>query len=184
RILAATHEDLGELIRCGAFRQDFYYRLCSIQIRTPSLREQLDAAPEERRAFVLHLAEKVAGPVEAEVLATEVEAWIDEHMPPDYAWPGNVRELEQCVRNVLVHRSYRPIELAREEDEDIARLINEGQLPAEDVLARYVNVVKAKSGSVREAARRLGIDRRAVSARLDPELLERLVRQQKERDGD
>ncbi len=51
------------------------------------------------------------------------------------------------------------------------------------MLARYMNVVRAKTGSVREAARRLKVDRRALAARLDPELVERLMRQRKERDG-
>src|SRR5262249_38224372 len=37
-------------------------------------------------------------------------AWIEKELGPDYGWPGNVRELEQCVRNVLVRKRYRPAE--------------------------------------------------------------------------
>ena len=183
RVVAATHQDLAERIRSRAFRQDFYYRLCSIQIRTPSLREQLDAAPEERRALVLHIAEKVAGAAEAEGLAGEVEAWIDANLPPDYAWPGNVRELEQCVRNVLVRNSYRPLDLAGELGEDIAHDVNEGNVSEEELLARYTNKVHAKTGSVRETARRLGIDRRTVAARVDHALAAKLARRRSGRDG-
>ena len=39
----------------------------------------------------------------------EVEEWIAKHLPADYAWPGNYRELEQCVRNVIIRRSYQPL---------------------------------------------------------------------------
>ena len=44
---------------------------------------------------------------------TEVEAWIESEIGLDYLWPGNVRELEQCVRNVLVRGSYRPLQLGK-----------------------------------------------------------------------
>ena len=95
----------------GDFRLDFFMRICVDRIHTPSLREMLDAAPGERRGLVHHIAEKAAGPDEADELTAEVEAWIDAKLAPDYAWPGNVRELEQCVRRRLVHHSCRPVEL-------------------------------------------------------------------------
>lgn len=47
KIIAATNRDLAAEIRTGRFREDFYYRLCSDQITTPSLREQMDASADE-----------------------------------------------------------------------------------------------------------------------------------------
>ena len=46
KLMAATHRDLPSEIRAGRFREDLYYRLCADQIRTPSLREQIDDTPE------------------------------------------------------------------------------------------------------------------------------------------
>jgi transcriptional regulator with GAF, ATPase, and Fis domain len=46
-------------------------------------------------------------------LLPEVEQWIETYIPRDYRWPGNYRELEQCVRNIVIRRSYRPLEQHR-----------------------------------------------------------------------
>ncbi len=56
KIIAATNRDLPAEIRAGRFREDFYYRLCSDQLATPSLRQQLDAAPGELTTLVEHIA--------------------------------------------------------------------------------------------------------------------------------
>ncbi len=96
-------------IEAGRFRTDFYYRLCSDLITTPSLREQLDGSPQDLRDLVLFITRRIAGEQEeAEGLAGEVEAWIRTHLGADYPWPGNFRELEQCVRNVMIRKEYHP----------------------------------------------------------------------------
>ncbi len=60
----------------GRFRADFYYRLCSDMITTPSLAEQLRDRPEDRHNLVLFIARRIVEE-EAEELADEVVAWID-----------------------------------------------------------------------------------------------------------
>src|SRR4030095_10393718 len=107
KLIAATNRDLSQAMQDGHFREDFYYRLCSDLIVTPSLQEQLRESPEVLRELLLFIARRVAG-VEAEALAEEVETWIVQHLSRDYEWAGNIRELEQCVRNVLVRKEYRP----------------------------------------------------------------------------
>jgi transcriptional regulator of acetoin/glycerol metabolism len=175
KLIAATHRDLAALMRAGRFREDLYYRICADHVTTPSLREQLDDAPGERRVLVRFIAEKVAGPTEADALADEVEAWIDRHLPAGYAWSGNVRELEQCVRSVLVRRAYRPPARDGGDDADaLARDFLEGRLSADAMARRYLTIVHAQTGSYSETARRLGVDRRTVAARVDRELLARL----------
>ena len=108
KIIAATNRDLPREMEAGRFREDFYYRLCSDLIVTPSLADQLRDAPDERRALVAFIARRVAGDSEAESLADETVRWIDAHLGDAYRWPGNVRELEQCVRNVMIRGEYRP----------------------------------------------------------------------------
>jgi DNA-binding NtrC family response regulator len=180
KLIAATHRNLADLMQGGTFRLDLYMRICADRIRTPSLREMLDAAPGERRTLVRHLAEKATSPAEAEELTDEVEAWIDAKLPADYGWPGNVRELEQCVRARLVHHSCRPIEILAatrpdRADDRFARDFREGLLTAAQVMAYYTTVVRSKSGSVRETARRLELDRRIVTENIDDALLAQLI---------
>ncbi len=100
KLIAATNRDLGADIQKGRFREDLYYRLCSDQITTPSLAEQIAGARQVLPEVIVYLARRVAGPESGE-LASEVTAWIARNLEPDYAWPGNYRELEQCIKNVL-----------------------------------------------------------------------------------
>jgi transcriptional regulator with GAF, ATPase, and Fis domain len=138
KLIAATNRDLAAEMRAGRFREDLYYRLCSDLIVTPSLRDQLRDAPEELRNLVLFVSERVVGAEGAAELADEVLACVGRDLGPDYPWPGNVRELEQCVRNVLVRKEYRPPATAqRAPAGDLAAELGEGSLTAEELLRRY-----------------------------------------------
>src|SRR5262249_35338847 len=103
KLIAATNRDLPADIRKGRFREDLYYRLCSDQITTPSLAEQVAGSGHVLEELVVYMSRKVAG-AEAEELAVEVVVWIDRNLGRDYPWPGNYRELEQCIKNVLIRR--------------------------------------------------------------------------------
>jgi hypothetical protein len=172
KIIAATNRDLVEERSAGRFRSDLYYRLCADVIRTPTLREQLADSPEDLTHLVELLCARIVGETEAVALGREVQSWIEKELGPTYAWPGNVRELEQCVRNVLVRGEYRP-EHVRPSG-DLGSELERGELTAEELLSRYCTLVYAQTGSYEEAARRLGLDRRTVKAKVDLELLERM----------
>ena len=142
---------------------DFYYRLCSDIITTPSLAEQLRESPDELPNLILFLARRLVGDGEADALADEVRAWIEEHLGPTYPWPGNVRELEQCVRNVFIRREYRPPTVCDGHPEgQLAAALRAGQLTADQLLARYCALVYAETRNYQETARHLGLDRRTV----------------------
>ncbi len=168
KVIAATNRDLAAEIRSGRFREDFYYRLCSDLIHTPSLREQLDDAPGDLAELVAHVTRRLLGDEEGELFAREAVNWIESHLGGDYAWPGNFRELEQCVRNLLVRGEYRPLLTAEAGGgaEDWNTLLANGKLTAEEVLRRYTRQVHAQAKTVEETARRLDLDRRTVKARL------------------
>jgi len=173
KLIAATNRDLSRAMQAGLFREDFYYRLCSDLIMTPSLQEQLREAPEVLRELLVFIARRVVGD-EAETLADEVEAWILQHLGRDYPWPGNIRELEQCVRNVLVRQEYRPFQpRTLSAHEEFARAFSNGTLTADELLRRYCTLVYSQTGSYEETARRLQLDRRTVKSKIDPALLER-----------
>ena len=175
KIIAATNRDPAEEMQAGRFRQDLYYRLCSDLIVTPSLREQIEGSPEQLHNLLLFITRRVAGADEADSLAAEVTEWIETHLDPDYAWPGNVRELEQCVRNILVRRTYQPSAAQTPKPrEAFLDAVRAGRLTADDVLRGYCTLVYAETGSYVETARRLGRDRRTVKDRVDSDFLKTL----------
>ncbi len=175
KLIAATNRDLAAEMRAGRFRADLYYRLCSDLVVTPSLRDQLRDAPDELRNLVLFVSERVVGAADAPELTDEVMACIERDLGPDYPWPGNVRELEQCARNVLVRKRYRPPAApAQAADDGLAAALQAGGITARDLLSRYCTTVYARTGSYQETARRLALDRRTVKQHIDPDLLERL----------
>jgi DNA-binding NtrC family response regulator len=119
------------------------------------------------RELVIYMARKVAG-AEAEDLASEAVAWVEQNLGSGYSWPGNYRELEQCVRNVLIRRDYKPSAQPSPSSEDeLAREFRAGQLTAEQLLSRYCAYVYSQTGSYEETARRLQLDRRTVKAKVD-----------------
>ena len=175
KLIAATNRDLSHEIERGGFREDLYYRLCADVIHTPTLREQIADSPGELPGLLSIITRRIVGEEEAPALAREVEAFVLRHLRPGYPWPGNVRELEQCVRNVLVRGHYSPADFHQSHGgQELAALLEEGLLSADELLRRYCTHVYAATGSYEEAGRRLGLDRRTVKAKLDPELLERI----------
>ena len=108
KVIAATNRDLGAEMQAGHFREDLYYRLCSDRIETPSLRDQIADHPEDLHNLVLVIARRLFA-TEGDEIAASVEEWIHSHLGAEYEWPGNIRELEQCVRNLVIRGSYRPM---------------------------------------------------------------------------
>ncbi len=92
RIVAATHRDLGQMIRQGLFREDLYYRLNVVPIRLPPLRERSEDIPELIRHFL--------NQVVAEGLPSKTFDSIAMERLVAHRWPGNVRELENLVRRL------------------------------------------------------------------------------------
>ncbi len=167
KIVAATHRNLPEEILAGRFREDFYFRLCSDQLTTPSLRAQLDDSPADLLTHVTHMTARLLEPEEVERFSRRAVAWIESNLGGNYPWPGNVRELEQCVRSLVLRGHYRPaVGLSGASGDDWISELRAGRMTAEDVLRRYTRLVHAQAGTVEETARRLDLDRRTVKARL------------------
>ena len=167
KVIAATHRDLAADIAAGAFRADLFYRLSGDIIRTPPLREQVAGDSAELARLVRFVAGRVAGEAAADSLAGEVLDCVGRDLGEGYGWPGNFRELEQCVRNVLVRRCYRPdAGGGGSRGDDWLADAAAGRLTADALLDRYVAHVHARRGSHVATAAALGLDRRTVKARL------------------
>ncbi|MBA4283910.1 MAG: sigma-54-dependent Fis family transcriptional regulator [Xanthomonadaceae bacterium] len=95
RVISATHKDLGALTAAGSFRQDLYYRLNVIEVRTPSLRDRQDDIPLLADAILARLA-RANGLDSAPRLDASALARLR-----DYPFPGNVRELENVLERAV-----------------------------------------------------------------------------------
>jgi DNA-binding NtrC family response regulator len=95
RVIAATHQNLAEMVTRGEFREDLFYRLNVIPISIPPLRERgrdvIELAGHFLRTFCEENHRKIAG------LTREAEERL-----LSYSWPGNVRELENCIERAVV----------------------------------------------------------------------------------
>ena len=105
RIIAATHQDLEELVRSGEFREDLFHRLNVIRIHIPNLSERRQDIPRLMQHFFQRAAEELGG--EPKVLLPETEQFL-----VNLDWPGNVRQLENTCRWITVMASGREVHLA------------------------------------------------------------------------
>lgn len=116
RVLAASNQNLGELVKRGVFRSDLYYRLNVIPLTAPPLRERR----EDIRILVAHFIEEFRPRVGKKINGVSAELI---RRFEEYHWPGNVRELKNFVeygvqfcregmltRELMAHRFEEPLE--------------------------------------------------------------------------
>jgi DNA-binding NtrC family response regulator len=95
RVIAATNKDLLELVQQARFREDLYYRLSTVPIRVPALRDRKEDIPLLFRKFVVDFAERYkTTPVQLDEAARERLI--------SYTWPGNIRELKNIAEQISV----------------------------------------------------------------------------------
>jgi DNA-binding NtrC family response regulator len=95
RVIAATNKDLLTFTQSGKFREDLYYRLSTVPIRVPSLRDRQEDIPLLFRRFSVDFAERYkTTPVQLDDEAKDVLI--------NYPWPGNVRELKNIAEQISV----------------------------------------------------------------------------------
>ncbi len=95
RVIAATNKELLDYIQAGRFREDLYYRLNTVPIKVPALRERKEDIILLFRKFVVDFAEKYkTTPVQLDEEAKQVLG--------SYSWPGNVRELKNIAEQISV----------------------------------------------------------------------------------
>jgi DNA-binding NtrC family response regulator len=160
RLISATHRELLDLVQLQRFREDLYYRVNTVPLRVPPLRERTEDIPMLVQHF-LHRLPQTCGRGEMAADKSAMDAL------QQYAWPGNIREL----RNVLERAV-----LIAEHDCLTARHLqfqnstHAGQLPIGSVAGTlkqmeraYINLVlQDEGGSIDRSARRLGIPRSSL----------------------
>jgi two-component system response regulator AtoC len=166
RVIAATHQNLEQLVAEGRFREDVYYRLRIVEIVLPPLRERVADIPSLAQHLV-HKAATSAGYAEPVISREAIGALLD------YPWPGNVRELENCLTRATVLAAgsvIRPDHLALKERPKTG----DGPLPSLEDLERahIVRVLAFTEGQKNRAAEILGVSRPRLNRLLQKHGLE------------
>ena len=163
RVIVATQRDLEAQVRAGAFREDLFFQLNSMQIKLPPLRERKSDIPLLVDAFIDKYAE------EGSTIGFSAAAM---NCLLAYEWPGNVRELEMTVQRALAFSAGSSVE-----PEDLLQLPHTAGLGTSDSKAlpadqfeierlAIVQALRESSGDTTAAAHLLGINRSTLSRRL------------------
>jgi len=92
RVIAATHQNLEDMVAKKQFREDLYFRLNVIPMHLPPLRERLEDIPELARHFITKIEDEGLAP---KTLSADATTALKEH-----SWPGNIRELQNLIRRI------------------------------------------------------------------------------------
>ncbi len=162
RVIAATNADIAREAAEGRFREDLLYRLNTVELRLPPLRERREDIPDLAGLFLARVPARPGAPHPRRFSAAAMEALLA------HPWPGNVRELEHVVeRASLLARGgeITPDDLMLRARADGPPRLEEMTL---EEVERYLieRALAAQSGNVSEAARVLGLSRSALYRRL------------------
>jgi DNA-binding NtrC family response regulator len=162
RVISATNADLEAACASGQFREDLLFRLNTIEIRIPPLRERREDIP----ALALHFLKRYSSRYRREIDGFDKLAL---QVLNQYAWPGNVRELDHTVeRSVLMCRGkeIQPADLGLNLQRSQAPNLEELSLEAvEAVLIR--KALQRFQGNISQAAEALGLSRGALYRRME-----------------
>jgi DNA-binding NtrC family response regulator len=161
RVLAATNLDIVKEAQRGAFREDLLYRLNTVEIRLPALRDRRDDIPALAAHFLSSKITRYDKPIQG--FSSEALAALLAH-----SWPGNVRELEHVVERSVVLAEGSSIELRdlnlQRPPADAAAIEQMTLLDAEAYLIR--RALDRTQGNILAAAEALGLSRSALYRRI------------------
>jgi len=169
RVIAASNKNLKEEIQKGNFREDLFYRLNVVSLHVPPLRERKEDIPMLAQHFLKHFSERNN---------KNIQGYTPRAMQKimAYSWPGNIRELMNAVERavVLAHADFLDAAEIALIMGDSASSVGAAEsdrppqnLSLEDVEKKSIlGALDACGGNKSEAARRLGITRKTLRAKL------------------
>jgi DNA-binding NtrC family response regulator len=161
RIISATNADLNKEVEAGHFRQDLLFRLNTVEVELPPLRDRRQDIPLLAMYFLNRYAERYRKPANTFDPAA-MQAMLD------YGWPGNVRELDHAVERAVLLSSGDTLRVSdlslRAPRENTQRLEELSLEEVESLLIR--KAIDRYSGNISQAAEALGLSRSALYRRL------------------
>lgn len=165
QIIAASHRDLKALVKEGKFREDLYFRISTLRLRTPPLRERLEDIP----VITDRLLEQLSWDMNRGSLRISDTARMELQL---YPWPGNIRELRNVLERAallsddgVIHETGLEFEypIVREVEE---RADREHLTLREMEERQIIEALRSEGGRVAKAAKRLGIPRSTLYAKI------------------
>ncbi|MEZ4450199.1 MAG: sigma-54 dependent transcriptional regulator [Nannocystaceae bacterium] len=167
RVVTSSHRDLDRLVREGKLREDLYYRLNVVTLRTPTLRERRDDIP----LLAMHFLRRHAVNLQKGISGFSERAL---GVLLSFDWPGNIRQLENCVERAVVLARGSEIEPRDLPRELMTRMRSDEAMPSVPgaslrELERYaiLRTLEHVGGSTSKAAKILGISPRKIQYRLN-----------------
>ena len=165
RFIFATNENLKKAVAENRFRKDLYYRINTVELNIPSLRERLEDIPTFADYFLDKYKQKYHKPdlVLNEVLISELT---------HYSWAGNIRELDHCIERSVILSGEKNLKLLMPQDEesmlrepqhDNVKSLNIEEM--EEILIK--KALKKHRGNISLAAEDLGLSRAALYRRME-----------------
>jgi DNA-binding NtrC family response regulator len=156
RLICATNRDLTKMVTEGRFREDLLYRINTIVIEVPPLRDRVDDIPVLAGHFLRIYCEKYnKGPIRINTHALEKLS--------DYDWPGNVRELQHAIEKAVIMSDSGVLLPADFEFKTVSKDIHHHELTLADMEKKMITEsLKRHSNNISIVADRLGITRQTL----------------------
>jgi DNA-binding NtrC family response regulator len=160
RLISATNKPLGKMVAEGQFREDLYYRINTIQIEVPPLRERQEDIAMLATSFIARFNQKYGKQCEMdEKFQKKLE---------QYPWPGNIRELQNTLEKAVI------LAVGKKMDPGIIHAGDGGNLQTQDKLRSWEDIeryylertISRHGGNLTEVARELKLSRPAIYRKL------------------
>jgi Response regulator containing CheY-like receiver, AAA-type ATPase, and DNA-binding domains len=159
RLIAATHQDLGQSVREKKFRDDLYFRISTIPLSFPPLRERIEDIPTVAQ-YLLNKVSVDLGRGELTLDDDSIRAL------QSYSWPGNIRELRNVIERAVLlsdHPSITIKDLHFDGHANIGVALLDTRLTLLELEKQHIErVLQEEHGKVEKAAKRLGIPRSSL----------------------
>ena len=161
RLICATNMDLEQLVREGRFREDLYYRINTVHIALPALRERKEDIVPLAQMFLERFAEKYHRPLTG--IAPDAAAMLTEGR-----WSGNIRELQNCIEKAVILSDGNELTAKDIQLEQAAKAVGTTIKTVSDAEEERLirQAMDRTNGNISAAAKMLGVSRPTLYAKL------------------
>ena len=165
RLVCATNMPLYQMVAENKFRQDLLYRINTVEIKVPSLRERLEDLPDLIEHFLKIYCRKYNMP--AKRVSPSTMKRLEKH-----TWPGNIRELQHAVERAVIMSDSNILEptdfFLSQMDENRSHEVGNSTLNLEETEKMLIRkVIDKHGGNISKAAKELGLTRASLYRRLE-----------------
>ncbi|MEL6193173.1 MAG: sigma-54 dependent transcriptional regulator [Bacteroidota bacterium] len=159
RLICATNKNIQEMVKEGSFRQDLLYRINTVPLTLPALRERVSDLPELIKFFAKRYADKyqTAAITPGPTVLKQLES---------YNWPGNVRELQHMVERATIMGIDSLLQFSPTEEASSPAVSDSLNLEDREKQA-ILQALKKYSGNISKAAKELGLGRTTLYRKMD-----------------